>query len=65
VVAGSFLFVALSEALRISPDIRMIAYGVLLVVVVFACPEGILPLLLRKVRRKPAIRPTGESAHVL
>jgi branched-chain amino acid transport system permease protein len=65
VVAGSFLFVALSEALRISPDIRMIAYGVLLVVVVFACPEGILPLLLRKVRRKPAIRATGESAHVL
>ncbi len=62
VVAGSFLFVALSELLRVSPDIRMIAYGVLLVVIVFACPEGILPLLLRKAKRRA---PVEEPAHVL
>ena len=54
VVAGSFLFVALSELLRVSPDVRMIAYGLLLVVIVFACPEGILPLLLRKAKRRAA-----------
>jgi branched-chain amino acid transport system permease protein len=50
VVAGSFIFVALSEVLRVAPDIRMIAYGLLLIVVVFGCPEGLLPLLMRKIR---------------
>ena len=63
VVAGSFLFVALSELLRVSPDVRMIAYGLLLVVIVFACPEGILPLLLRKLKRRRAA--AEEPAHVL
>jgi branched-chain amino acid transport system permease protein len=48
VLMGSFLFVAVSEALRIAPDIRMIAFGLLLIVIVFACPEGLVPLLLRK-----------------
>ena len=62
VVAGSFLFVALSELLRVSPDVRMIAYGLMLVVIVFACPEGILPLILRKAKRRPAAE---EPAHVL
>ena len=62
VVAGSFLFVALSELLRISPDVRMIAYGVLLVVIVFACPEGVLPLILRKAKRRAKFE---EPAHVL
>lgn len=58
VVLGSFVFVALSEMLRVAPDIRMIAYGLLLVVIVFACPEGLLPLLLRKLkglRSRPAV----------
>lgn len=50
VVAGSFVFVALSEVLRVAPDIRMIAYGLLLIVVVFGCPEGFLPLLMRKLK---------------
>ncbi len=54
VILGSFMFVALSEALRIAPDIRMIAYGVLLVVIVFACPEGLLPLVMRKIGTSPA-----------
>ena len=63
VVAGSFLFVALSELLRVSPDVRMIAYGLLLVVIVFACPEGFLPLILRKLKRTPAA--AEEPAHVL
>jgi branched-chain amino acid transport system permease protein len=49
VVLGSFLFVAVSEALRIAPDLRMIAYGMLLIVIVFACPEGLLPLFMRKI----------------
>lgn len=52
VVVGSFLFVALSELLRVAPDIRMIAYGVMLVVIVFACPEGLLPLMLRRLTRR-------------
>jgi branched-chain amino acid transport system permease protein len=62
VVAGSFLFVALSELLRVSPDVRMIAYGLLLVVIVFACPEGILPLILSKAKRRT---PVEEPSHVL
>jgi branched-chain amino acid transport system permease protein len=62
VVAGSFVFVALSELLRVAPDVRMIAYGLLLIVIVFACPEGMLPLLLRKLKRRV---PAKEPAHVL
>lgn len=57
VVIGSFLFVALSELLRVTPDLRMIAYGVLLVFIVFGCPEGLLPLLARRLfnrARRPA-----------
>lgn len=63
VVAGSFLFVALSELLRISPDVRMIVYGLLLIVIVFVCPEGFLPLLLRKA--KPRSVTEEAPAHVL
>jgi branched-chain amino acid transport system permease protein len=47
-IVGSFLFVALSELLRITPDLRMIAFGVLLVCIVFFLPEGLLPLLMRR-----------------
>lgn len=63
VVAGSFVFVALSELLRVSPDVRMIAYGLLLVVIVFTCPEGFLPLLLRRAKRRKAA--VEAPAHVL
>ena len=40
----------------------MIAYGLLLVVIVFACPEGFLPLILRKLKRRRAVE---EPAHAL
>ena len=41
------------RVLRVSPDVRMIAYGLLLIVIVFACPQGILPLILRRAKRRP------------
>jgi branched-chain amino acid transport system permease protein len=48
-VIGSFVFVALSEALRITPELRMIIYGIVLLVLVFMFPQGLAPLLERAV----------------
>jgi branched-chain amino acid transport system permease protein len=44
-IIGSFLFVALTEALRIAPELRMILYGCVLLVLVFLFPQGLAPLL--------------------
>lgn len=46
-VIGSFLFVALTEALRITPELRMILYGFVLLLLVFIFPQGIAPLIER------------------
>jgi branched-chain amino acid transport system permease protein len=43
-VIGSFVFVAVSEALRIAPELRMIIYGFVLLGLVFLFPKGIAPL---------------------
>ncbi|WP_226627875.1 branched-chain amino acid ABC transporter permease [Alloyangia pacifica] len=45
VVIGSILFVALSEGLRIAPELRMIAYGACLLLLVFRFPQGFAPYL--------------------
>lgn len=47
VVFGSFLFVALSEGLRVAPELRMIAYGLCLLLLVFRFPQGFAPILMR------------------
>ena len=47
VVFGSLLFVGLSEALRVAPKLRMIAYGLCLLILVFWFPKGFAPLLNR------------------
>ncbi len=47
VVAGSLVFVAVSEALRIAPELRMIIYGFVLLLLVFWLPKGITPLIDR------------------
>lgn len=46
-VIGSFLFVTVAEALRITPELRMVLYGVVLLVLVFAFPQGVAPLIER------------------
>ncbi len=46
-IIGSFLFVAVTEALRIAPELRMIIYGFVLLVLVFVFPQGLAPLLER------------------
>jgi branched-chain amino acid transport system permease protein len=46
-IIGSFLFVALTEALRIAPELRMIIYGFVLLALVFMFPQGIAPLVER------------------
>jgi branched-chain amino acid transport system permease protein len=46
-VFGSLLFVGLTEALRITPELRMIAYGVCLLVLVFWFKKGCAPLINR------------------
>ncbi len=45
VVFGSILFVALSEFLRVAPEIRMIAYGICLLLIVFKFPKGFAPVI--------------------
>jgi branched-chain amino acid transport system permease protein len=46
-VIGSFLFVAVTEALRITPELRMIIYGFVLLILVFVFPQGLAPALER------------------
>jgi branched-chain amino acid transport system permease protein len=43
-VIGSFVFVAVSEALRIAPELRMIMYGCVLLGLVFLFPKGLAPI---------------------
>lgn len=47
VIFGAFLFVALSEGLRVAPELRMIAYGLCLLILVFRFPRGFAPFLQR------------------
>ena len=44
VIFGSLLFVGLTEALRVVPELRMIAYGFFLLGLVFWFPSGFAPL---------------------
>jgi len=46
-VVGSLLFVGLTEALRVAPELRMIAYGFCLLVLVFWFKNGFAPLINR------------------
>lgn len=46
-ILGSLLFVGLTEALRVTPELRMIAYGCCLVALVFFFPKGFTPLIER------------------
>jgi branched-chain amino acid transport system permease protein len=47
VVLGSFLFVGLTEALRVTPELRMIFYGLCLLALVFFFKRGFAPLINR------------------
>ncbi len=47
VIFGAVLFVALSEGLRVAPELRMIAYGLCLLILVFRFPQGFAPFLSR------------------
>lgn len=47
VIFGAVLFVALSEGLRVAPELRMIAYGLCLLILVFRFPQGFAPFLGR------------------
>jgi branched-chain amino acid transport system permease protein len=51
-VFGSFLFVAVSEALRITPEYRMVIFGLMLLLLVFVFPKGLLPTAIDAVRRR-------------
>jgi branched-chain amino acid transport system permease protein len=46
-VLGSFVFVAISEALRMTPEFRMVIYGFVLLILVFWQPKGLAPLVDR------------------
>ena len=51
-VLGCVVFVALSEALRLAPELRMVIYGLILTMSVFAFPRGL-------------VAPLGQAAHWL
>jgi len=44
-ILGSLVFVGLTEALRMTPELRMILYGASLLVLVFFTPKGFTPLI--------------------
>lgn len=52
VIIGSVLFVALPELLRITPEFRLILYGMSFILLAFLLPEGIGPALARLVKRR-------------
>lgn len=66
-IIGSFVFVAVTEALRITPELRMILYGFVLLILVFLFPQGLSPLLERAtealarvgLKKKPVAEPVG------
>jgi branched-chain amino acid transport system permease protein len=60
-IVGSFLFVALTEALRITPELRMILYGGVLLVLVFLFPQGLAPLLEKAMQALSRVGLKGES----
>ena len=53
---GAFLLVPLSEALRSFGSLRIVVYGVLLVVFVVALPEGLFPFFRRKYQQRERTR---------
>ena len=58
-VIGSFLFVAVTEALRVTPELRMIIYGLVLLVLVFVFPQGLAPLVERGIERLSRLGGSG------
>ncbi|MEJ8855175.1 branched-chain amino acid ABC transporter permease [Variovorax robiniae] len=61
-VIGSFVFVAVSEALRITPELRMVIYGIVLLGLVFVFPQGLAPLFERFAARIAGIGSDKEVA---
>ena len=59
VFLGTFLFVAIPEALRITPELRMLLYGFVFIFFVFFLPEGIGLPLARLARRLAGRRGVG------
>ncbi|HTW70258.1 MAG TPA: branched-chain amino acid ABC transporter permease [Acetobacteraceae bacterium] len=55
-ILGSVVFVALSEALRVAPELRMMIYGLILTVSVFAFPKGLIELLASVAKRAWPLR---------
>lgn len=64
-IIGSFVFVAVSEALRITPELRMVIYGFVLLGLVFLFPQGLAPLFQRAAERIAGVgRGTKEARDV-
>jgi branched-chain amino acid transport system permease protein len=61
-IIGSFVFVAVTEALRITPELRMVLYGLVLLVLVFLFPQGLAPLLEKAVERLSRLGRGGGDA---
>jgi len=60
-IIGSFVFVAVSEALRITPELRMMIYGFVLLGLVFLFPQGLAPLFQRAAEWLARLGQTGEE----
>jgi branched-chain amino acid transport system permease protein len=63
VLVGSFVFVLIPELLRISPDLRMLLYGLFFMFLVLKLPDGLGPLLFRLGNRLLSPQPTKIRAH--
>jgi branched-chain amino acid transport system permease protein len=61
-ILGGVVFVALSEALRVAPELRMVIYGLILTTSVFAFPKGLIGPLFALWRRMLPSRERGSHA---
>lgn len=58
-VLGSVLFIMIPEGLRVAQNLRMAAFGLLLLVFIMFLPEGLTPFLTRMRWWRAAITPPG------
>jgi branched-chain amino acid transport system permease protein len=62
VIIGAVALIALPDILRQFKDYRLLLFGLLLVVMMIARPEGIIPSRRRKLELNPGEEPTTTPA---
>lgn len=62
-VVGALAITLIPEFLRVANELRLVLYGVALIIVVLAIPGGIVGALARKLRTRRRLADTSKYAH--